>query len=157
MPPGSFALPRSVIKAVSGDTTSSTATTTTPTLSITVSRERHEIKKGMKTTGTLDSATVQSEGWLELVTSSSESSFQGCSTRRHPLRRHLRHHHQSTPKNCGACGKACLSTQYCSAGRSRRIGHGHGHGHVYGRDESESARSTVVARGFGARTGLAGA
>lgn len=52
---------------------------TASTLSISVSRQRQDVKKGVATKGTLTSAKVQSEGWVKVTTSSTESmSFQGC-------------------------------------------------------------------------------
>lgn len=109
---GTFDIPRKVLTAVNDS-----ATSTTPSVSISISRERHEIKKGKKTVGTLEDATVQSEGWLELVTTSSEAyNYQGCQTG-YALCGDVCTSVQSDAKNCGACGVTCLSTQYCSAGK----------------------------------------
>ena len=110
---GTFAIPRKVLTEISDTTT----TTSTPSVSISISRERHEIKKGKKTTGTLDDVEIQAEGWVELVTSSSETfSYQGCPTG-YALCGDVCTSVQTDVKNCGACGKACLTTQYCSAGQ----------------------------------------
>lgn len=65
---GRFEVPREVIKTALGSSTS---------LTLSVSRERTETKKGKKTRGSLAQATVQPVGWLALSTTSTEvASFQ---------------------------------------------------------------------------------
>jgi hypothetical protein len=105
---GKFSLPRSVVREVLG-----TIDSTSP-LAITVSRERREVRKDKKTVG----GTLEN-GWIELVTSSSEShSFASCSYG-YALCGDLCVDTRTDSVNCGACGKTCLASQYCSAGLCR--------------------------------------
>ena len=77
---GKFDVPRSVVKAAQGDTSSTTDTGNT-SLSISVARQKKDVKKDQHAKGTLDLVSVKPDGWLELVTLSTESaSFQGCGT-----------------------------------------------------------------------------
>jgi len=69
-PSGHYAVDRDVVTAALGSAS---------TLSISVSRQRLDVKKGISTKGTLSSAKIQSEGWVKNTTSSTESqSFQVC-------------------------------------------------------------------------------
>ena len=110
---GEFELPRAVIREVlsAGEGSSST------TVSISVTRERREVRKGKKTFGELSGGqVVQPEGWVELITRSTEShSFASCSTGQ-ALCDDQCVNIQSDPQNCGGCGKVCPSSYYCSAG-----------------------------------------
>ncbi len=107
---GKFDLPRTVIQAVSGEAGG------TPTLALSVSRQRKEVKKDLKTKGTMTTATVQSLGFVELTTASMEStSFVGCysgETMCDDECVDLR----SSSENCGACGHVC-SGGYCESGK----------------------------------------
>lgn len=111
---GKFDVPRSVVKAAQGDGTSTTTSSTS--LSISVSRQRKEVKKDKHAKSSLDYLTVKPDGWLELVTLSTESaSFQGCSTGQDICGDTCTDVTYDT-QNCGACGKTCLSGQSCSNG-----------------------------------------
>ena len=112
---GSFDLPRSVIREVTSDGEGSTGS-----VSISVTRERREVRKGKKTFGELSGGqVVQPEGWVELITRSTEShSFASCSTGQ-ALCNDQCVNIQSDAKNCGACGKVCPTSYYCSAGTCR--------------------------------------
>lgn len=105
---GRFEIPRSVLNAVLDGTSA--------TLNVSVQRERHTITKGKKTKGTVNGKAVQSDGWVDLMTVSSEStSIQGCAgtatlcdgdcvdTR-------------TDRTNCGACGVTCKNGATCSKG-----------------------------------------
>lgn len=67
---GHFELPREVVKTALG---------TAKSLVLSVARERSEVKKGKKTKGTLESATVRPVGWLSLTTTSVETASFECS------------------------------------------------------------------------------
>ncbi len=110
---GTFELPREVIREVTEEESGGT----TGGLSIAVTRERRELRKDKKTFGELAGGqTVQPQGWIELITRSSEAhSFQSCSTGTSACGETCVNL-QSDTKNCGSCGKACATGQYCSAG-----------------------------------------
>jgi hypothetical protein len=111
---GTYNLERQVINAVLG-----TSTTTTPNLTLSVSRERRELKKDKKVSGELAGQTVQPTGWLEFVTSSTEThSFAACSTG-YTACGETCTNLMTDAKNCGACGKACPTSYYCSSGTCR--------------------------------------
>ena len=88
-----------------------------PALSLSVARQRSETKKDKKAKGPLASMEVQPEGWVELVTLSTESTtFQGCvkgvsicGTSCVDL--------QKDSKNCGECGKTCGTGTICAVGK----------------------------------------
>jgi hypothetical protein len=112
---GSFAVPRSVVDAVrakgGGEPSGH--------LSLTVARQRKEIKKGKKAKGPLPNVRVIPAARLELVTTSVESAaYQGCFSGSVACGDDcvdLR----SDRDHCGACGKACPGTQSCSNGARR--------------------------------------
>lgn len=111
---GSFAVPRAVIDAVrsspdgSGKSGSVTAS---------IARQRRELKKDKRTVGSLSGATVEPVGWLELVTSSMESSaFQGCSGESVACADACVDVSVDAD-NCGACGHACGASEHCAAGK----------------------------------------
>jgi hypothetical protein len=105
---GHFDVPRAVVQAVTG--------TSSQELSISVTRKRVETKKDGHTKGTLSTATVQPVGFLQLVTTSSESaSFAGCSAGQTMCGDHCADLTFSAT-DCGACGHACTGGAYCSSG-----------------------------------------
>lgn len=109
---GAFDLPREVLREVLGTTTSGT-----PSLTLSVERERREVRKGKKTTGSLSGGqTVQPTGWLELVTTSSESHTYASCAANYTICGDACVNTMTDPKNCGGCGRACLTGQYCSSG-----------------------------------------
>lgn len=67
---GHFELPREVVKTALGNAKS---------LVLSVARVRNDVKKGKKTKGTLEGATVQPVGWLSLTTTSVETASFECS------------------------------------------------------------------------------
>ncbi len=112
---GSFEIPRAVIREVTSSEGESSSS-----VSISVTRERREVRKGKKTFGELSGGqAVQPEGWVELITRSTEShSFASCSTGQ-ALCDDECVNIQSDAQNCGACGKVCPTSYYCSAGMCR--------------------------------------
>jgi Stigma-specific protein, Stig1 len=113
---GTFDLPRSIIREV----TSNSAGETSGGLSISVTRERREVRKDKKTFGELSGGQViQPEGWIELVTSSTEMhSFTSCPTGSSICGEQCANLAMDS-KNCGACGNVCPTSYYCSAGSCR--------------------------------------
>ena len=111
---GKFDVPRSVVKAAQGD---STSTASTSSLSISVARQKREVKKDKKAKGTLAITEVKPDGWLELVTLSTESAtYQGCASSQaicDDACTDLTYDRE----NCGSCGNACTASQTCSAGK----------------------------------------
>jgi hypothetical protein len=104
---GHFDVPRVVVAAVTAGGSQS--------LSIAVTRERVETKKDAHTKGSLSTATVQSVGFLQLTTSSSEmASFQGCTGTQVMCGDHCADLSYSAT-DCGACGHSC-GNGYCSSG-----------------------------------------
>ncbi len=106
---GKYELPREVVRSVLGASSSA--------LSLTVTRQRREVRTNERTRGTLSTVKVQPLGWLALVTRSTETaSFEGCPD---PA---------ATPcgdecvdvlasaTHCGSCGHACAANQSCTAG-----------------------------------------
>jgi len=114
---GKFSLPRDIIEEVSGKTAGGAV----GSLSVTVSRQRREIRKNKGTLGTISGKPVD-KGWLELVTSSGESAtFQPLPTctSTTTLCNETCVSLTTDPSNCGTCGHKCTSAQYCSAGVCR--------------------------------------
>lgn len=75
---GTFAIPRAAIQAALGSNSSSPSSSN---LSISITRERTELRAGKKTMGEIPGETVQPEGRVKLITSSTEvASFSACST-----------------------------------------------------------------------------
>jgi hypothetical protein len=107
---GHFDVPRAVLEAAIGTGTS---------LTLSVSRQRHEIHKGKSAMGPLPGFIVQSEGWLELVTLSTESTgFTGCGAGKQACGTGSACADLATDdQNCGACGVKCASAQICVAGQ----------------------------------------
>lgn len=103
---GRFSLPREVIREVVG--TSGTA------LSLSVTRERRETRTNKKAFGDLGGGqAVQSNGWLEFVTTSSETHSYASCTAGQTMCGDVCTTLSSDARNCGQCGKVCPS--YCSA------------------------------------------
>jgi hypothetical protein len=110
---GTFELPRNVIEKV---TTVEGSTTSSGSLTIAVTRERREVRKEKKTIGEVEGQTVQPDGWVELITRSTEShSFASCGTGL-SICNDACVSLQSDAKNCGACGKVCQTGYYCTSG-----------------------------------------
>jgi len=109
---GKFDLPRSVVTAAIGDVDVDAV----PALTLSVARQKKDVKKDKKANGTLRLASVRPEGWLELVTVSTEStSFHGCSSGE-AFCGSTCAALSSDPANCGACGNACGQYRSCAAG-----------------------------------------
>jgi len=109
---GTYEIPRAVLSDVVGTETPGT----TPSLSLAVTRERREVKKGKKAFGSLSGGrSVIPNAWVEFVTSSTEShSFQSCQTG-YTACGELCVNTNTDPNNCGMCGKKCVSpTPTCS-------------------------------------------
>jgi hypothetical protein len=110
---GRFDIPRAAIDAVLGDRKNGT----TPAFGLSVARQRKEVRKGKKAKGSVNGISAQPEGWLELVTTSIEStSLQGCSDSRTICEEGCADL-QNDEENCGACGSACNPQQNCSSGK----------------------------------------
>ncbi len=112
---GSYALSRKVIDAVKKGSSAGS------TLGLSVERQRVEVRKGKKVEGTLESATVQPDGWLELVTGSKEvTSFYDCGAGRAACLGGSSCYDLSTSvEHCGVCGNACATGKVCSGGVCR--------------------------------------
>ncbi|MCW5833172.1 MAG: hypothetical protein KIS78_12290 [Labilithrix sp.] len=115
-PSGSFDLPRAVIREVMSDGEGSSS----GSLSLSVTRERREVRKDKKTFGELSGGqVVQPEGWIELITRSTESySYASCGTGA-MLCNDQCVNVQTDTRNCGSCGNVCPTGYYCSAGTCR--------------------------------------
>ncbi|MBX3212557.1 MAG: hypothetical protein KF850_11025 [Labilithrix sp.] len=113
---GKFDLPRSAIDAALGDDDDATGPRN---LSLTVARQRKETRKGFTAKGELRDIEVQPEGWLDLITLSSEStSFQGCSAGETACGTGSECANLQTDRdNCGACGKSCGGGLACGGGK----------------------------------------
>jgi hypothetical protein len=105
---GQYPLAREVIDEVMGSSSGSSGS-----FSITVTRERREVRRDKKAIG-----SPNEKGFLELITTSSETqSFQACSAGYSMCGGSSECVNLQTDRyNCGACGKTCASTQYCSSG-----------------------------------------
>ena len=114
---GKFDVPRSVVQAAQGDTSTTTGTGST-SLSISVARQKRDIKKDKHAKGSLDLVSVKPDGWLELITLSTESaSFQGCGTGQDFCGSADTCTDLSYDRlNCGSCGNICPGTQSCYSG-----------------------------------------
>lgn len=111
---GKFDVPRSVVKAAQGDGTSTTSSSSS--ISVSVARQRKEVKKDKHAKTSLDYLKVLPDGWLELVTLSTESaSFQGCSSGQDICGDTCTDVTYDS-KNCGSCGNVCSSGQSCYNG-----------------------------------------
>lgn len=112
---GKFDVPRSVVKAAQGDT-STTADTGSTSLSISVARQKKDVKKDQHAKGTLDLVSVKPDGWLELITLSTESaSFQGCGASQDYCGDTCTDLSYDQ-LNCGTCGNVCPGSQSCNSG-----------------------------------------
>jgi hypothetical protein len=110
---GKFDLPRTAIAAAMGDGKTGEGT---QSLSLSVARQRKETKKDKKAKGELTAITVQPEGWLDLITVSTETtSFQGCPTGQSYCGTECVNL-KTDAENCGACGKVCGSGMTCGNG-----------------------------------------
>lgn len=107
---GKFDVPREVIDAVLGEQSG------LQTLFISVSRQRKDVKKDKRAKGTLSSVEVIPEGWLELVTISTETaSLNACGgTSKYCDGSCV--DVKTDSNNCGACGKTCAYDQMCIDG-----------------------------------------
>jgi hypothetical protein len=95
---GSFTLPRSVIAQVEGTGTA---------LSLAIERMRLERHEDAKTIGSLSNQTIQSQAWLDLETTSTESiALQACKSTETACGNKCTDT-QSDANNCGACGTSC--------------------------------------------------
>lgn len=110
---GKYDVPRSVIKAAQGDGTTSSSGSS---ISLSVARQRKEVKKDKHAKTSLDMLTVQPDGWLELITLSTESaSYQGCSSGQDMCGDTCTDVTYDS-QNCGACGNKCSVGQSCYNG-----------------------------------------
>lgn len=115
---GSYDIPRELVKAVIGDRTD-----VNQSLSISVMRQRKEIRKGLKTKGMLLTQMVQPEGWLELMTTSSEATtIQGCSAGTALCGGDMCVDVKWDEDNCGKCGNSCASSDRCNNGKCQGPG-----------------------------------
>jgi len=105
---GTFDVPRAAIVApLVGDPLQ--------TLTVGVERRRTEYRGGLTTHGTLTDATVQADGYLELVTTSRESAtIQNCGLLTWCETACV--DTQTNPAHCGGCGIPCTELQACSLG-----------------------------------------
>ena len=111
---GKFDVPRSVVKAAQGD---SSTTTGTNSLSISVARQKKEVKKDKKAKGSLSISKIKPDGWLELVTLSTESaSFQGCAASQE-ICGNTCTDVTYDQENCGSCGNSCGVSESCYNGK----------------------------------------
>lgn len=103
---GKFALPRQAIKAVlaTGDSLGS--------LTVAVTRKKLHAVYDLTTTGTLPGTDIQPVGWLDLATSSTETtSFAGCDDNQQVCDNACVD--TSTNAHCGSCENACASGDFC--------------------------------------------
>lgn len=115
---GAFEIPRELVTAVLGDRTD-----VNQSLSIGVTRQRKETRKGQKTKGMLLTQMVQSDGWLDLMTTSSEATtIQGCSAGTALCGGDMCVDVRYDEENCGKCGNACASSDRCSNGKCQGPG-----------------------------------
>ena len=107
-----FDIPRTVVQAAQG-----VGSVGTSPVSISVTRQRKEIHKDKHAKGVLALATIKPDGWLELVTQSTESaSFQGCTSTGQTLCNDVCVDVTFDRNNCGSCGNVCSYVQSCSSG-----------------------------------------
>jgi hypothetical protein len=105
---GTFAIPREVLDEALGGSS---------TLSISISRKRSDVQKGIATKGTLATAKVPAEGWVTVSTFSTEStSFQACANATQAACGGTCTDTSSNNANCGKCGNACSNGQQCVMG-----------------------------------------
>ncbi|MBX3219786.1 MAG: hypothetical protein KF795_04655 [Labilithrix sp.] len=113
---GKFDVPRSAIEAALGDEEENAGPRS---LSLSVSRQRKETRKGFTAKGELSQVKVEPEGWLDLVTLSTEStSVQGCRASETACGSGNECANLQTDRNnCGSCGKSCGSGMACGGGK----------------------------------------
>lgn len=115
---GHFDVPRAVIDAVrTAPRVDGARPIKDSSVTTSVTRQRKEVKKNLKTKGTLENVTVEPVGWLELVTSSAETaSFEGCSDAAVACGNACVDL-ETDQANCGSCGKTCGANEHCDAGK----------------------------------------
>jgi hypothetical protein len=106
---GGFDIPREALKAaVDGGDISN--------LTVSVQRQRTDWHKDLTTKGELTGATVQPVGYLQIITSSTEThSFMGCAPGE-AVCNNVCVDVQFDDANCGGCGDACAATDSCESG-----------------------------------------
>lgn len=116
---GSFEITRKVLKQIVQNDSS---TYSSPSLSVSITRAREELKKDKKTVGSIDGEDLPPVGFVRFVTQSTETyTAQGC-----PSGQKLCPSYSGgTPtctnvltdsNNCGDCGVTCTYPKYCSSG-----------------------------------------
>ena len=106
---GSGTIPRAVLTAAGGGEAPNR-------VSLTLTRTRASIQKGLTTVGTLTTTHVEPEGWVEVVTTSMEThTFEGCSSYE-SLCGDACIETDYDEQNCGTCGNVCAANQTCSEG-----------------------------------------
>jgi len=106
---GRFDLPRAAIDAaIDGEPLDA--------MTVAISRQRTTMAYGIPTVGSIPGEVVQPIGWLELTTTSTETtSFEGCEGDELLCSNECVDTNNST-EHCGECGNDCASGDYCSSG-----------------------------------------
>ena len=99
---GAFSLSRDVINAVEG-----TGDAQVQAVSLSLERVRLDRHQDAKTVGSLDNQTIQPHAWIDVATTSTEStSLQACKSTETSCGAKCVDT-QSDPNNCGSCGNSC--------------------------------------------------
>ncbi|MCA9583846.1 MAG: hypothetical protein KC657_00640 [Myxococcales bacterium] len=107
---GRFDVPREAINAALGEEGGS--------LSLSLQRVRKDVKKDKRASGELAGVKAIPEGWVELVTTSMETtSYRGCSQKLTPCGESECVDLSSSRDHCGACGNTCAGSQLCGGGK----------------------------------------
>jgi len=114
---GTFSITRKVLNELGKDSVTNEVTTLN-SLSIQMTRTKKTVQKGIKTKGEIEEVKIQPEGWVDFVSTSTESvQIEGCDNGYTycPDEKQCANLF-GDEKNCGECGNVCPSGKSCSSG-----------------------------------------
>lgn len=114
---GAFSITRKVLNELGKNSTTGKASQLNY-LSIQMMRTKKTVQKGIKTKGEIEGVKIQPDGWVNFISTSSESvQLKGCASGTSYCEDTKECVYLSSDENnCGECGNVCPSGGYCSGG-----------------------------------------